>query len=102
MSSETRTIGELRQHLVEKATGDEAFRAWLLSDPKAAIQDELDLAVPAGFTIKVYEDAADTSHLVLPPVSRLEEADLEHVAGGDEWYAFLTIGWDGTSGAADL
>ena len=31
---------------------------------------------------KVYEDAADTSHLVLPPVSRLEEADLKHVAGG--------------------
>ena len=69
MSPETGTMSELREHLVEKATGDEAFRVRLLSDPKAAIRDELDLAIPAGFTIKVYEDAADTSHLVLPPFS---------------------------------
>ena len=82
MSSETRTIGELREHLVKKATEDEAFRARLLSDPKAAIQDELDLAIPAEFTIKVYEDVADTAHLVLPPSAKLGDADLQQAAGG--------------------
>ena len=40
MHSETRTMGELREHLIEKATMDEAFRARLLSDPKAAIEED--------------------------------------------------------------
>ena len=46
MHSETRTMGELREHLIEKATMDEAFRARLLSDPKAAIEEELGLTHP--------------------------------------------------------
>ena len=80
--TETMTASGMRDRLIAKATEDEAFCARLLSDPKTAIRDELGLAVPAGFSIKVYEDAADASHLVLPPLSQLEEADLEHVAGG--------------------
>ena len=104
--TQTMTAGAMRDRLISRAAADEAFRARLLSDPKGAVRDELDLAIPAGFTIEVHEDAADIGHLVLPPVSKLEEADLEQVAGAgkrdEEWYAFLTIGWDGTSGAADL
>ena len=82
MDSATRTMTELRTHLVEKAATDEAFRARLLADPHAAIQEELGLTVPPGFTIEVHEDVEDTSHLVLPPVARLAEAELEQAAGG--------------------
>ena len=82
MSTETVTAGELRARLVEKAAADEGFRARLLADPKAVVEDELGLSIPAGFTIKVHEERADTGHLVLPPAAYLTEDDLEQAAGG--------------------
>ena len=80
--TETPTASEMRERLIAKATTDEAFRARLLTDPKGAVQDELGLAIPAGFTINVHEEAADTGHLVLPPPAGLDEADLQQAAGG--------------------
>ena len=82
MSTETITAGELRARLVEKAEADEAFRARLLADPKAVVEDELGLAMPPGFTIKVHEERADTSHLVLPPAAYLTDNELEQATGG--------------------
>ena len=82
MSTETKTVDELRGHLTEKATADEAFRARLLSDPKAAIKEELGLTVPASLSIEVHEESVATTHLVLPPDSRLSEGELQAVAGG--------------------
>ena len=85
MSTETKTVDELRECLVEKATGDAEFRARLLSDPKAAIEEELGLAVPASLSIEVHEESGATAHLVLPPDSKLSEGDLQAVAGGGNW-----------------
>ena len=82
-NAETMTVGAMRERLIEKATADEAFRAQLLADPQGAVRDELGLQVPDGFTIEVHEEAANTSHLVLPPSARLDEASLEQAAGGD-------------------
>lgn len=83
MSSMMKTAGELREHLIGKATADEEFRARLLSDPKAAVEEELGLTVPAGFNIVVHENiAADTTHLVLPPSAALGEGDPQEAAGG--------------------
>ena len=91
--TETTTVGAMRERLLAKATGDETFRARLLSDPKAAVQDELGLTVPAGFTIKVHEEAADTSHLVLPPPAGLDEAELALAAGGADIWDGVRTGW---------
>ena len=85
MNSGAGTMSELREHLVEKAAMDETFHARLLSDPKAAVEEELGLTIPAGFTLKVHEDGPDTSHLVLPPIAALDESDLEQAAGGMDW-----------------
>ncbi len=82
MNNEPPTVGELREHLVEKATADAAFREQLVADPKAAIKDELGLAIPDGFTVKVHEEQPDTSHLVLPPSAALSETEMEQAAGG--------------------
>lgn len=82
MDSKARTIDDLREHVGEKATTDEAFRARLIADPKAAIEEELGLTIPDGFSIKVHEDHVDTSHMVLPPATQLTPSDLEHAAGG--------------------
>ena len=82
MSKDVQTVGELREHLMDKATTDLDFRAQLIADPKAAIKNELGLEIPGGFTIKVHEDQPETSHLVLPPAATLGEEDLERAAGG--------------------
>ena len=80
--AEAKTVGEMREHLVSKASADTEFRAQLLSDPKGAIKAELGLSIPAGFTINVHEEAPDASHLVLPPAAELGEAELQQAAGG--------------------
>ena len=67
----TATVHELRERLLDKATTDDGFRAKLIADPKVAIKDELGLALPDGFTVRVHEDAPDTGHLVLPPPAAL-------------------------------
>ena len=82
MSAEMRTMGELRERLVERATADEAFRDRLLADPRAAIGDELGLALPESLSIEVHEESTATVHLVLPPGGNLGESELGRIAGG--------------------
>ena len=76
------TAKELHARIVGKATEDGDFRARLLSDPKGAIGEELGVTIPGGLSIEVHEESDETAYLVLPPDSRLSEADLEAVAGG--------------------
>ena len=56
-----------------------------MSDPRAALA-EVGVEVPAGTTIKVVENTADTQHVVLPVApdnaSELSIEELEKVAGG--------------------
>ncbi len=94
MSTETKTVDELRGHLVDKATGDAEFRARLIGDPKGALEQELGVAIPASMSIEVHEESEETAHLVLPPDSKLSESDLRAVAGGFERHpGFYNINW---------
>ena len=77
-----KTHDQLRAELIDRAVEDDDFRSRLLADPKAAIEDALGLTVPESMSISVHEDSATRAHLVLPPAARLNEADLEAVAGG--------------------
>ena len=74
---------EMRTKIVGKASGDAAFRAKLVDDPKAAIAEELGVTLPTSLSIEVHEETTATAHLVLPPGSKLSEGDLRAVAGGD-------------------
>ena len=76
------TPNEMRMKILDKASEDVDFRARLLSDPKEAIGQELGVSIPASMSIEVHEDDGATAHLVLPPDSRLSEADLQMAAGG--------------------
>ena len=76
------TPNEMRMKIVDKAAGDAEFRARLLGDPKGALEQELGVAIPASLSIEVHEESAATTHLVLPPSSKLSESDLHAVAGG--------------------
>ena len=76
------TAQEMEKTVLDKASEDADFRARLLSNPKAAIQQAVGVTVPEGFTIKVHEEDSTTAHLVLPPTSKLSSAELSAVAGG--------------------
>ena len=75
-----KTAGQLRIQLLDKAAEDEAFRARLLEDPHTTIKEELGVSMPEGLKIKVLEDSADTTNIVLPPKARLGPAELASVS----------------------
>ena len=81
------TPNEMRAKIVGKATEDADFRARLLSDPKGAIRQELDVTIPASLSVEVHEESGTAAHLILPPDSKLSDGDLQAVAGG---YGFVT------------
>jgi hypothetical protein len=78
----------IQEQIIARAMKDEAFRQELLSHPKAALERELGINVPAGVTIKVYQDTPTTLHLVLPRQASsaagadLSDAELEQATGG--------------------
>ena len=79
-----KSYAEMREKLVGKAAQDQDFRARLVADPKAAIEEALGMAVPETMSIKIHEDTATTAHLVLPPSAGLNEDELEAIAAGSK------------------
>ncbi len=81
---------EMERRLIERSLQDEAFRQRLLEDPKAAVEQELGVQLPADVQVRAVEETADTIYLVLPPGTssagqsggELSDQELEAVAGG--------------------
>ena len=85
MAREFQTYEDFHNYMRSKAVEDEEFRSRLLADPRAVIEEELDLPVPDGIDIQVHEDTATTTHFVIPPSAKLAEEDMRAVAGGGNW-----------------
>ena len=85
MAQSFQTFEDFNNYVRNKAVEDEEFRSRLLKDPRAVIEDELDVSIPDGLDIQVHEDTATTSHFVIPPSARLAEEDMRAVAGGGGW-----------------
>jgi hypothetical protein len=86
------TTGALSEaKLQERATRDPEFRQKLLSDPNAAIADELGVDIPGNVKVTVLEEQPGEAILVLPPVwgsGEVGDEQLEAVSGGDSvWVA---------------
>jgi hypothetical protein len=70
--------------LLLKVWDDPAFKQRLVADPRGILQEH-GVAVPAGQSVRVVEDSAETLHVVLPsrPADgELSDEQLEQVAGG--------------------
>ena len=83
------TVQEMRARIVAKAATDADYRARLLGDPKGAVEQELGVAIPASMSIVVHEESDTAAHLVLPPDSKLNESELQTVAGG--WWDLKSV-----------
>lgn len=79
---------EIETRVMEKASVDPSFRRRLLDDPKAALADFLDIALPPAITITVLEEQPGQHYLVLPPAAPdldampLDDLELALVGGG--------------------
>ena len=85
MSRDKRPSVDPQIQLITRAWQNDDFRRDLLSNPKAAIERELNVSLPAGLTVQVHEQSDNVLHLVLPPKPRggeLSDEQLETVAGG--------------------
>ena len=77
---------QVRAHIAMKAAEDNDFRARLIADPRAAVEDETGLRFPDGYRLHVHEESATDAHLVLPPKPELSQEQLNRVAGACWWH----------------
>ena len=90
MSENLVTVDMIKSATGERAREDDAFRAELVSNPRAAVEKLLGTELPPQITIKVIEEAPDTyiigvpSKTVVGEFGELSDNDLEAVAGGSK------------------
>ena len=79
-------IGEVVVKVMERAAEDDAYRAKLIGDTNAAIEEVAGRPIPEGINVVVHENTSTTLHFTLPyqPAAdgELDDDELEHVAGG--------------------
>ena len=85
MAQQFQTVEEFSAYVRNKAVEDQEFRSRLLADPKAVMEEELDVSIPDSFSVEVHEESATTAHLVIPPSAALAEQDMHAVAGASGW-----------------
>ena len=84
----TNTQDAMEQEIINRASTDPTFRQRLLDNPKTAIADLLNVALPPGMQITVLEQQPGQHILVLPPLVPtpeaipLEDLELALVGGG--------------------
>ena len=80
---------DLSDALVERAAKDSDFRARLLANPKDTLEREFGVTLPADHEIHVHEETDSATHVVLPPRSKLSDAEREEAKAGATSLEFL-------------
>ena len=68
--------------LLSRVDEDSDLRGRLLADPKAVIERELGVSLPADHEIHVHEESREATHLVLPPPREFSAAEREEAKNG--------------------
>ena len=77
------TQAEIQGKIIARAQAEPEFRAQLVADPRAVIEEMSGLKLPEAISLQVHEESATSFHLVLPPSSKLTEEELANVFAGD-------------------
>ena len=77
---------EVKAQIAMKAAEDDDFRARLVADPRATMEAETGLRLPADYRLHVHEESATDAHMVLPPKPELSQEQLDRIAGGNIGY----------------
>ena len=80
---------DVTARLRAKAARDPDFRARLLANPRATIEEELSLKLADGHAIHVHEETDTAAHLVIPPRDKLTVEEREEARTGANSLAFL-------------
>ena len=79
-------VAEVVVKVFERAAQDEAYRAKLLADTHAAIEEVAGRPIPEGIKVVIHENTTSTLHFTLPyehaADGELSDEELEQVAGG--------------------
>ena len=75
--------------LRKRADRDAAFRARLIAKPRDTVEREFGVTLPEGHEIHVHEETHAATHVVLPPRSKLTEAEREEAKAGATSLEFL-------------
>ena len=84
-----KTPKDLADILAKRAGKDSDFRERLLANPKETIEREFGVTLAEGHEIHVHEETYATTRLVLPPRSKLSEAEREEAKTGATSLEFL-------------
>lgn len=96
MTSDAGDPQDLSTRVAERVAADPAFRAYLITDPRAAISSVLGVEIPEGVDITVHESTPTHVHLALPPYEPAGDDDLDAISGGssapphDTWTHTIT------------
>ena len=97
MSEQTpqRTRKDIEAQIIAQAWKDEAYKKELFSNPKAVIEREFGVQLPAEVSLKVMEENPTNLYFVLPmrpdlSGAELSEEQLEAVAGGSTTACLVT------------
>jgi hypothetical protein len=79
---------ELWTTVLRRSAIDPEYRARLLADPRAAIQEETGFELPAGYRVQFAEKPEGVDDLIvlpnlIPDAAELTEEELEAIAGGN-------------------
>ena len=80
---------DLADFLVSRASEDSDFRERLLKKPKETIENEFGVTVAEDHQIHVHEETYAATHVVLPPRSKLSEAERKEAKVGATSLEFL-------------
>jgi len=87
LSKQTQTRRDIESQIIAKAWKDEAYKQKLFSNPKAVIEQEFNIQLPAEIKVQVKEENPTSLYFVLPippeiPGQEISDEQLEVIAGG--------------------